>query len=290
MSNLTRVLYVIHQGTSENTVQRVQLLRQAALERSVAFCSIDSLSADYTNLPQLNRGDMLFNCSRGSTMLETMLTIPGISTFRTASPRWIENGGETVVFSAVCERHGLPAPRTVYHLPSCDDQLWKYVDYLGGLPVVLKACGATRGLGLICCSDEASLLSTVDFLRSLDRAFIMREYVLHDSVLRVVVLGERVLCTLKMAMRKQDFRSAIDGSYELCDQPNEAACKLAIAAAKACEYEFCGVDIINHAERGPLLLESNPPSNFDSIREKTCLLYTSPSPRDRQKTRMPSSA
>ena len=30
--------------------------------------------------------------------------------------------------------------------------------------------------------------------------------------------------------------------------------------------------------------------NFTSIRFKACLLYTSPSPRDRQKSRMPSSA
>ena len=31
-------------------------------------------------------------------------------------------------------------------------------------------------------------------------------------------------------------------------------------------------------------------SGFGSTRSQTCLLYTSPSPRDRQKSRMPSSA
>ena len=32
------------------------------------------------------------------------------------------------------------------------------------------------------------------------------------------------------------------------------------------------------------------PSDLSQVRVKTCLLYTSPSPRDRQKSRMPSSA
>ena len=38
----------------------------------------------------------------------------------------------------------------------------------------------------------------------------------------------------------------------------------------------------------PLLVETNAADRFDFV--ITCLLYTSPSPRDRQKSRMPSSA
>ena len=37
------------------------------------------------------------------------------------------------------------------------------------------------------------------------------------------------------------------------------------------------------------LLQGNPPVFGDGY-DNTCLLYTSPSPRDRQKSRMPSSA
>ena len=39
--------------------------------------------------------------------------------------------------------------------------------------------------------------------------------------------------------------------------------------------------------RPPLLMEEN---NINLITPGSCLLYTSPSPRDRQKSRMPSSA
>ena len=45
------------------------------------------------------------------------------------------------------------------------------------------------------------------------------------------------------------------------------------------EAERCGMPYVNHRWLGGML------TNF-----KTCLLYTYPSPRDRQKTRMPSSA
>ena len=44
-----------------------------------------------------------------------------------------------------------------------------------------------------------------------------------------------------------------------------------------------------HIQYGPLNLEDE--SYWDrAAHHQTCLLYTSPSPRDRQKTRMPSSA
>lgn len=265
----SHTLFVLHEGDSPNTVRRVELLRDAAGERSVPFVAIDSLTCDHTDLPRLDLGDMLFNCGRGSTLLETLLTVPGIATFRSAQPRWIDNGGETVVFSAVCQRMGLPGPKTIYQLPESNDQLWKYVDCLGGFPIVLKPCGGTRGVGVMICSDEPSLLSAVDFLRSLDHSFVLREYIAHDTLLRVLVLGDRVLCTLKMAKRVRDFRSAIDGTYELSTELSEHVAELAIAAAKACEYEFCGIDIIHDPMRGPLLIEINPPSNFASIREQT---------------------
>ena len=39
-----------------------------------------------------------------------------------------------------------------------------------------------------------------------------------------------------------------------------------------------------------LVNHGNPPELIRALRAMACLLYTSPSPRDRQKTRMPSSA
>ena len=43
-------------------------------------------------------------------------------------------------------------------------------------------------------------------------------------------------------------------------------------------------------ERGITILAKNTAINWNKHRINICLLYTSPSPRDRQKSRMPSSA
>ena len=54
-----------------------------------------------------------------------------------------------------------------------------------------------------------------------------------------------------------------------------------------------GIDLANNNDMVnaiiPVHIYGNP-CNFDSVKLFSCLLYTSPSPRDRQKSRMPSSA
>ena len=60
-----------------------------------------------------------------------------------------------------------------------------------------------------------------------------------------------------------------------------------IVIGQACEFDYSGAQACKALmEEGYriILVNSNPATIM------TCLLYTSPSPRDRQKSRMPSSA
>ena len=67
-----------------------------------------------------------------------------------------------------------------------------------------------------------------------------------------------------------------------------------------CGKVSCYADRVQHPNRlmqplkrvGPkgVGLESYTPISWEQALDETCLLYTSPSPRDRQKSRMPSSA
>ena len=60
-----------------------------------------------------------------------------------------------------------------------------------------------------------------------------------------------------------------------------------IIIGQACEFDYSGAQACKALkEEGyrVILVNSNPATIM------TCLLYTSPSPRDRQKSRMPSSA
>ena len=52
------------------------------------------------------------------------------------------------------------------------------------------------------------------------------------------------------------------------------------------KYDKGTIDIFDPEHWHP----ANKPAKKEEHKEQTCLLYTSPSPRDRQKTRMPSSA
>ena len=51
-----------------------------------------------------------------------------------------------------------------------------------------------------------------------------------------------------------------------------------------------GVSNVRVGKHITLLVDSEDESSAKKIVEEACLLYTSPSPRDRQKSRMPSSA
>ena len=53
---------------------------------------------------------------------------------------------------------------------------------------------------------------------------------------------------------------------------------------------FARIHETNLKKQGMLALTFANKADYDKIQEDDCLLYTSPSPRDRQKSRMPSSA
>lgn len=264
-----RLLYLIFAGASSNHLARAHQLKSAAADRGLDSVLIDSETIDYRSLPMLEPGDMLFNCSRGSARLETLLMRPGVATLRTGPSMWVANIDDTTIYTAVHDRLALPGPKTIHHLPDDRERLLDYVNFVNGPPVILKAAGSTRGEGVILCRDMPSLLSAAEAFRSQGREFILREFIPTDHVLRVVVLAGRVLCALRHPIRPSDFRSTIDGTYTMVDQPSAVVVDLALRAMQACEHAFGGVDIIEHSVRGPLLLEANPPCNFASIKQKT---------------------
>ena len=70
---------------------------------------------------------------------------------------------------------------------------------------------------------------------------------------------------------------------QLSDRLNRLSPSATLAMSqKSSELKAQGVDVINLSVGEP---DFNTPDHI-----KACLLYTSPSPRDRQKSRMPSSA
>ena len=263
------VFYAIHESNSSNSLERVELIRGACQQRGITFISICEANADFRKLPKLRRGDILFNVGRGATKLETLLKVQGVKTLRKTNPSFVTNGGDTTIFSAVHDRIGLPGPKTIHHFPDENSLLQKYVEHLGGYPVVLKPENGSLGQGILYCPDQNSLVSMADIIRRGSEKYIIREFVEHSSKTRVVVLGDEVICRLIHPLRPQDFRTSTTEECEIDQSVDEGMDALAIKALSACEYDFGGVDIIKHKSRGPLLIEVNPPCNFAFIARRT---------------------
>lgn len=260
-----RTLYVLHEGTSGNALDRIAILQAAAARANIGVMAIDSLTANYASLPMLLPGDMLFNCGRGSVRLETLLTRPGVATFRTCGSSIFTNGGDTTAFCAMLEREGFPVPRTIHRLPPDNQSLAETTEYLGGFPIIVKVCDGTLGVGVILIESMRSLRSVLDFLRTTGREFILRQYIEPQHVARLVVLGDQVIASLKYAIDPLDFRGL---PYRLGGQQmrfGEEVEQLAIRASQACQYAFTGVDIIIDQKGEASILEVNPPSNFVAL-------------------------
>lgn len=254
--------YILHEGTARQALDRVQIVSKACDRANVEYVVIDSLSADYANLPECHPGDMLFNTGRGSERLETLLLRPWMATFHKNGVTRLIQRGDTTVHSAAMEWLRIPQPKTIHRLPATNEPLGRYVEQLGGFPIVIKVVGGTLGVGTMIIESMRSLLSVSDYLRTTGQEFILREFIDGAHVARVCVLGEQIVSSLKCAIAPDDFRTV---AYRFGGQVMDFGDKvnsLAIQAANATEYEFTGVDIIIDHAGNPYVLEVNPPSNF----------------------------
>jgi hypothetical protein len=254
--------YFLHEGSSGSAIDRREIVSAACERAGVSFVCFDSLEIDYSALPLLQSGDMLFNAGRGSVRLETLLTRPGVATFRTCGATRFTNGSDTTVHCAAMERMGLPQPRTIHRLPASNDALDRYVAALGGFPVVIKIVGGTLGVGTMLIESMRSFRSVVDYLRTTGDEFILRQFIDAAHVARLCVLGDEVVASLRYAIAQDDFRGL---PYRFGGQVMDFGDRvnaLALSAANAAEYEFTGVDIIIDHDGKPYVLEVNPPSNF----------------------------
>lgn len=255
-------LYLLHEGPGASAHERLAIVRDACARAGIAFVAIDSLAADYAKLPELMPGDMLFNSGRGSVRLETLLMRPHVATFRTCGTVAITNGSDTTVHCAVMETLGLPVPRTIHRLPADNERLADYVAELGGFPVIVKASEGTLGVGVMIVESMRSLRSILDFLRTTGREFVMRQYIAPKHVARLLVLGGKVVASLRYAIDGEDFRGLPLRRGAVPMDFGAEAEALAIEASRAARHDFTGVDLLIDQAGKPWVLEVNGPSNF----------------------------
>ena len=270
--------YGLHEGFYEGIETRIKLLAEACERRNVEFVRIDSLEFDYTYIPKLSRSDMLYNFARGSQTLESLLINEEVTTFYINNPKIImlRHPGE---LSMIHEQHGLAAPRTVFHLTSDRNLLKRYVDCLGGFPLVIKSQNSSRGIGTIKIETWQNLISTADFLvenggRFGGNPYIMRQFIHAEFGARVMVIGNRVALSKKFLFQENDFRNApilSKSRYEPIEI-DAAAQELCVEATRLANLEMAGVDLLFDKNGTPYLLEINFPTGFQSSSEIPQLL------------------
>jgi hypothetical protein len=253
---------ILHEGDAGNVLERVANLKDAAHAAQLHCIVLDSTAADYTDLPSLDRGDMLYNAGRGSARLETLLVRPHVATFYKQNPPMVFDRYDSTVFTALHDKLGIPGPKTIHRLPNAEPVLDRYVDFLGGFPIVLKAVGGTGGIGTILVESMRSLKSLVEYCRQQRVEFILREFIEPAEVARLTVLGQQVVASNRKFVRASDFRTTSRNPPVQAKKYSQEIEELALAATHCCELEFGGVDVLIRPDATAVVLEMNFPCDY----------------------------
>jgi len=262
--------YCLHEGFYEGVQLRLDQLKAACCNLNIEFVAMNSLTVDYSNLPILTKDDLLYNAARGSEVLETILLNKEVTTFYIHNPDFVVANPDTTKYSILHDKANIPSPKTIYHLTNDRALLKKYVDYLGGFPIIIKAAGSTRGIGTIKIDSWQNLISTVDYLITTGDKFILRQFIENKGAARIIVLGNEVIATEFRDNIENDFRvsgNKIKNYYQR--DFDEQTYQIAINATRIANLEVSGVDIIYDMNKQPYLLEMNTPFDFIPTQEVT---------------------
>ena len=251
------------QTTDSLDVQaRLDSLEKACIKHRIKFCLVDEATANFSNLPIPSSEDAIYNCARGSSLLEMIMINKDVRTFY-RSYNLLCQKDDTSQLCIELEKHGIPMPKTIYKGSNNRALLEQYVDYLNGFPIILKTYGGTGGLGVIMVSNFANLFSLTDYFLSEKKDFQLKEFIPSDSCERVTVLGDKVLHAIRRPIKGNDFRS--NGYANECHaiQLSEEIQTIAVRATHAVNLNYAGVDlIISSKNNKPYILEVNCPQNF----------------------------
>ena len=94
--------------------------------------------------------------------------------------------------------------------------------------------------------------------------FQLKEYIPNIGTVRIIVVGENEVCSIIRMNKENDFRCSAPNSKSTINSYscNESIIELAVKTAKAVNFEFVGIDVIEDKEGNPYVLEVNYPNDF----------------------------
>jgi hypothetical protein len=253
--------YFINANVPEETAR---LLRESCEQRDIEFVEIDAATFDYEPAHRAGAGDMLYcaGTTAAAGFVEEHLYQPGVATFYSSPDGPLTRKGTAFL---VFQRAGVPIPRWVHVTNGDRGLLRRYVERMGGFPVILKFPGFSRGMGVTRIDSLASLFSIVDYTLANGSHPVLCAYVHPATHWRAVVVGDRVVSYYRNVTDRDDFRTSGSEQEEDYRAPAPAGLEeTAVAAVHALGHEFGGVDILEHPSGRLYVLESNNPCYFAS--------------------------
>ena len=142
-------------------------------------------------------------------------------------------------------------------------------------PIILKTLRGSKGVGVLFVESSKSLDSIVQLIHKQDEDadLLLQEYIKTDYDARVLVLGGKVLSTMKRPVIEGDFRSNVSqGSKPEKLELTELEIEESLKAAKAVNGLWTAVDFIpskNRTKEPPFIIEVNSSPGTEGMEEAT---------------------
>lgn len=260
-------LYLIFNKSFRNWEDRLVLLEQAAQKLDIHSIRVDAEHFDYSSWQEIpaTKKDMFYNLTPFSHDVENIFIHKGLTSFFIA-PNKINHLFSTHQFDLSLINAGIRMPKTILNGTSNRELLHKYVDYLGGFPLIVKATGGSTGIGVIKVDSWDGLISTADLLVSKRTHFQLKEFIENEGTIRVIVVGKEVITSVMRKNLKDDFRVSGNNlnNFLPVELPVEQK-QICIRALESTNFEFGGLDLILNENNEPFILEVNYPNNFAGV-------------------------
>lgn len=252
-------LFCIDDGVPEETVG---LILRACVERDIEFVRIAAPTFNFEHDERCLPGDLLYRpaVSAHAQRVEQHLISEGVGSFYpTIADAWFVNTNPLLAFA----RSGVPIPRSIACATLERDRIDRYVERLGGLPVVVKVDGYEGGTGVMIAETKRQLYPLLDYLVESGTIPTISAFIADSIHWRLVVVGDKVVASYRNTHLSNDFRTF--AGTDLADYaavPPTAAVDAALAATRAIRREHSGCDVLEHPSGRVYLLEANYPCYF----------------------------
>jgi len=147
----------------------------------------------------------------------------------------------------------------------------------GKFPVILKTLSGSKGVGVFFAESWKSFRPMLDTIWKIneEEEILIQQYIEAPYDIRVHVLGEEVIASMKRIVIDNDFRSNFSlggktAKIKISDEQKE----ICIKAAKAVGAVWCGVDLIVDKKGNTYVLEVNSSPGTEGIEKTTGLPVT----------------